>query len=248
MYQFLGLSFFSGSIGEVVNRVAGWIDRNRHTYICITGAHGVIESGHSKQVLQAHQAAGLVVPDGMPLVWIGRLLGKNMTERIYGPDLFLALCKMAEQNKWKIFFYGTTGETLTRLQKQIAAKYPAISIVGSLAPPFRPLHTSEEIKYIKIIDASGAHIVFVGMSTPKQEIWMLRHVKKMQANVLVGVGAAFDFVAGTKRQAPAWMRKTGLEWLFRLLQEPKRLWRRYLIVNTQFIARAFWQLLHPKAN
>ena len=234
-YNAFGLEFFSGSIHDVVKIVSRWIVQKEHAFVCVMGAHGVVESQHNAQVLRSHKEAGLIVPDGMSLVWIGRLLGAGKTERIYGPDVFLALCEKAEKEKWNIFLFGTTPETLAKLARQLTGRYPSLHIVGCLAPPFRPVHPNEDTKYIEVINRSKAHIVFVGLSTPKQEIWMRDHHSALRANVLLGVGAAFDFISGTKKQAPIWMRMAGLEWFYRLIQEPSRLWRRYIVGNIQFL-------------
>lgn len=248
MCVMFGLRFFSGSVFDVVKQVAGWIVRKEHVYVCVTGAHGIVESNQNSQVLRAHKTATLVVPDGMPLVWMGRLLGFPKTQRIYGPDLFTAVCAEAQRKGWRIYLYGTTKETLTALTSRLNTLFPRLIICGAYAPPFRQLVPDEDDDISKTISEAKPHIVFVGLSTPKQEMWMYGHVKKVRANVFIGVGAAFDFVAGTKKQAPIWMRKAGLEWSFRLMHEPRRLWTRYLLVNTRFIALAFWQLAHPHTN
>lgn len=234
-YNAFDLKFYSGSVSGVLMQVSEWIKKDAHEYICVSGAHGVVESQRNSLVFQAHKAAGLVVPDGMSLVWTGRIMGFRNTERIYGPDLFLALCEKAEKEKWNIFLFGTTPETLTKLARQLTGRYPSLRIVGCLAPPFRPVHPNEDTKYIEVINRSKAHIVFVGLSTPKQEIWMRDHHSTLRANVLLGVGAAFDFIAGTKKQAPVWVQRSGFEWLFRFFQEPRRLWYRTIVGNSRFV-------------
>lgn len=245
-YAALGMKFFSGSVGGVTEIVARWIHSGKRAYICVTGAHGVVESKQSHSVLFAHQEAGLVVPDGMPLAWLGRLLGHPDTKRIYGPDLFIELCKRAEKKKWRIFLYGTTEDTLIRLQKQLHHNFPKLIIVGSYAPPFRALTPKEEKEIIVTINESRPHIVFVGLSTPKQELWMHTHSQRLTANALIGVGAAFDFVSGTKKQAPRWIQRTGFEWLFRFSQEPSRLWYRYTVGNLRFLRLLITDLVFPK--
>lgn len=242
------LTFFSGSIADVVERIYRWIKINEHSYICVTGAHGVVEAHSKLEVLQAHQNAGLVVPDGMPLVWLGKLLGRPNTERIYGPDLFLALCERAEKEKWRVFLYGTTAATIERLRKQLHVRFPGLVIAGSIAPPFRPLLPDEEKRVSATITDSRADIVFVGLSTPKQELWMQKHSPKLKAHALIGVGAAFDFVSGTKKQAPQWMRGFGLEWAFRLFQEPRRLWYRSVVLNGVFIGIALKTIINARSG
>lgn len=235
MYQIFGLKFFSGSLEQVVDMIKQWIHQKRPRYVCVTGVHGVVESDNSRQVLQAHKDAGLVVPDGMPLVWIGKAMGHDKTERIYGPDLFLALCRRAQEETWKVFLYGCTTPVLVALSRSLRKKFPKLVIAGSYAPPFRTLTEKESKEVVNAINISGAHIVFVGLSTPKQELWMQNFSRKLHANILVGVGAAFDFIAGTKKQAPRWIQRSGFEWLFRLYQEPFRLWHRYTIQNIRFL-------------
>lgn len=237
-YSAFGLFIAACNSEQVVLTVKQCITQRKHAYICVTGAHGVVESTRKQQVLQAHRDASLVVPDGMPLVWLGKLLGYPNTERIYGPDLFLALCERAEKEKWRVFLYGTTDGTLQKLKERLLVKFPGLLIVGSVAPPFRPLTFKEEKTAVSKINNSKAEIVFIGLSTPKQELWMQKNSPKLKANVLIGVGAAFDFVSGTKKQAPQWMRGAGLEWVFRLLQEPRRLWYRSVVLNGMFIGMA----------
>lgn len=233
-YSMFGLSFFSGSIAGTVTVIADWIRSNTRAYVCVTGAHGVVESSRDAKVLRAHRSAGLVVPDGMPLVWLGKLTGYKKTERVYGPDLFLELCRKAEAERWGVFLYGTTEKTLRRLSDRLLRRYPTLQIVGSYAPSFRQLTLEEDARIVRMINASKARIVFVGLSTPKQELWMHTHARSLRANVLIGVGAAFDFVSGTKRQAPRWIQRSGLEWAFRLFQEPGRLLYRYTVQNLRF--------------
>lgn len=230
------LTFFSGSIAQVIDQVGRWIETGVRTYVCVTGVHGVVEAHGKSVVLRAHQEAGLVVPDGMPLVWIGRAMGHRTTGRIYGPDLFLALCSRAQEKKWKVFLYGCTTRVLAALSRRLHKQFPKLIIAGSYAPPFRTLTEKESKEIVHTINISGARVVFVGLSTPKQELWMQDFSKKLHANVLIGTGAAFDFVAGTKRQAPRWVQHSGFEWLFRLLQEPRRLWYRYTVQNMYFLS------------
>ncbi len=234
-FRVFDLAFVSGSISEVVQRIAQWIDTDKHAYICVTGAHGVVEASGKPLVKTAHKEATLIVPDGMPLVWIGRLLGAKNTQRIYGPDLFLALCRRAQEEKWSIFLYGSSPHVLKKLTSELIRRFPLLRVAGRLAPPFRLLSKAEDEKFIDSINATKAQIVFVGLSTPKQEIWMYEHRSRLNVNVLIGVGAAFDFVARTKKQAPRFIQQSGFEWLFRFLQEPRRLWRRALVVNARFL-------------
>ena len=194
--------------------------------------------------------ASLVTPDGMPLVWALRLLGFKGQQRVYGPDLMLAWCDRAAQLGIPIYLYGSTDGTLAKLKAHLQQQFPALPIAGCHAPPFRPLTPAEEAADLQRIRQSGAQVVFIGLGCPKQEQWMYRNRGKFPG-VMIGVGAAFAFFSGEVQQAPRWMMKFGLEWFYRLSQEPKRLWKRYLINNPAFAVLFCLQLLkhwltHPK--
>jgi N-acetylglucosaminyldiphosphoundecaprenol N-acetyl-beta-D-mannosaminyltransferase len=222
---------------QALQVIEGWIRRCDRQYVCVTGVHGVMESQRDPELLRIHNAAGLVTPDGMPLVWIARRSGYHHVDRVYGPVLVLAACEASVAAGYRHFFYGGGPGVAERLAERLAARFPGLTIVGTFAPPFRPLLPEEETEVIARINASAADIVWVGLSTPKQEHWMDRFRPKLKAPVLIGVGAAFDFHAGLKRQAPRWVQRSGFEWLFRLSQEPRRLWRRYSSNNTRFVLR-----------
>ncbi len=235
MFTFLNVPFYSGTPEGVWEIVQSWIREKQRKYICVVNAHSLAEAYWHAEVRKTLQEASLCLPDGMPVVWAGKVLGYRQTQRIYGPDLFLYFCQQAAESGYRIFLYGTTNKTLSVLKKNLREKFPHLHIVGSYAPPFRNLSGKEEKNTQSIINRAKPHIVWVGLSTPKQDLWMRLNLPYLHANVLIGVGAAFDFVAGSVRQAPKWMQHWGLEWLFRLLQEPKRLWRRYLINNAVFL-------------
>lgn len=204
-------------------------------YIAVTSVHGVISAVLDFSVRQCINLADIATPDGMPIVWALRSFGCKGQQRVYGPTLTLALCRMAEQHGYRVFLYGSRQEVLESLKEKLLRWYPALQIAGSLAPPFRQLTAEESEGIARQITDSGADLVFVGLSTPKQEQWMLAHRDQLPAMVLVGVGAAFDFHAGKLRQAPGWMQRAGLEWLFRLSVEPGRLWKRYLLITPLFL-------------
>jgi N-acetylglucosaminyldiphosphoundecaprenol N-acetyl-beta-D-mannosaminyltransferase len=178
----------------------------------------------------------LTAPDGMPLVWAMRMWGAPIRTRVYGPDFFELCCARAAEYPWRHFFYGSTDATLTLLQQRLHARFPAAQIVGAYAPPFRALSAEEERADAARINAGGADIVWVGLGAPKQELWVQRMAPLLRAPVVVAIGAAFDFHAGTVRQAPDWMQNHGLEWLYRFIQEPRRLWKRYCYNNPRFVA------------
>jgi N-acetylglucosaminyldiphosphoundecaprenol N-acetyl-beta-D-mannosaminyltransferase len=186
-------------------------------------------------------AADLVTPDGMPLVWGLRLLGIRTAARVYGPDLTPHLLEAAAREGIPVGFYGATDAVLEKLLRAVGSRYPSLRVAYAWAPPFRALTREEDRAATTLINDSGARILFVGLSTPKQERWMAAHRGRVEA-VMLGVGAAFDFLAGTKRQAPRWMMRAGLEWLFRLASEPRRLARRYLTHNPRFLILFLTQL------
>jgi N-acetylglucosaminyldiphosphoundecaprenol N-acetyl-beta-D-mannosaminyltransferase len=181
-------------------------------------------------------SADVAAPDGMPLAWSLRSFGVRGQPRVYGPDVMLELCRQAGRFGHRLFFYGGREETLPVLCGQLETRFPRLCIVGAYAPPFRPLTREEDEACVRTILGSEADIVFVGIGAPKQERWIAEHRNRLRGVILVGVGAAFDFLAGRIRQAPRWMQQAGLEWLFRLMMEPRRLWKRYLLFNPLFVA------------
>ena len=196
-----------------------------------------MESQGDPELKRIHNEAGLTTPDGMPLVWCGRFAGARWMERVYGPDLMLELCATSVDMGWKHFFYGAGPGVADELADRLSEKFPGLQVVGTYSPPFRPLTAMEVGTVVEVLNASAADIVWVGLSTPKQERWMSQFRPLLVAEVLVGVGMAFDIHAGQLAQAPPWMQRSGLEWLFRIIQEPKRLWRRYLSANPRFLMR-----------
>lgn len=238
----LGVGVSAITMADALRTIDGWIARGEHHYVCVSGVHGVMESQRDPTLRQVHNAAGLVTPDGMPLVWLSRLGGHRHVERVYGPDLMLALCARAV-GRYRHFLYGGGDGVAERLAARLRARIPGLALVGTETPPFRPLGAEEDAALVQRINAARPDIVWVGLGTPKQERWMSAHVEQLGASALIGVGAAFDFHAGLKRQAPRWMQRIGLEWLFRLLSEPRRLWRRYLVNNPAFIYAVLLQAL-----
>ncbi|HXH09762.1 MAG TPA: WecB/TagA/CpsF family glycosyltransferase [Alphaproteobacteria bacterium] len=226
-----------------LHTIEEWIARRKPHYVCVTPVHAIMESQRHPELKRIHNAAGLVTPDGMPLVWLSRLLGFPHVERVYGPDLLLALCERSVTRGYRHFFYGGAPGVVDKLVLRLQARFPGLIVCGTYTPPFRPLTREEDWEATAQIDGAKPDIVWVGISTPKQQRWMAEHVGRLSAPVLIGVGAAFDFHAGVKRQAPRWMQRSGLEWCFRLLTEPRRLWRRYLIDNPSFVWLVLLQLL-----
>jgi N-acetylglucosaminyldiphosphoundecaprenol N-acetyl-beta-D-mannosaminyltransferase len=241
-FDVLGLPVSAITMADAVAVIDGWIrDRTPH-YVCVTGVHGVMESRRDGDLLQIHRGAGLVTPDGMPLVWLAHFEGRSRVERVYGPDLLLECCRRSLETKSSHFFYGGAEGIAERLVDRLSARFPGLAVAGTYCPPFRPLTREEDDRLVDTINAANPDIVWVGLSTPKQERWMAAHVGRLRASALIGVGAAFDFHAGVKRQAPRWMQRSGLEWTFRLATEPRRLWRRYLVNNPSFV----WQVARER--
>jgi N-acetylglucosaminyldiphosphoundecaprenol N-acetyl-beta-D-mannosaminyltransferase len=237
----LGIGVSAISMSQALETIEGWLLRREQHYVCVTGVHGIMESQRDEALRRIHNRAGLVTPDGMPLVWLSRLRGHSHVERVYGPDLMLACCERSVHRGYRHFFYGGGEGVARQLADRLARRYPGLRIAGTYTPPFRPLSAAEDQAITNQINDAGPDIVWVGLSTPMQERWMDAHLGRLGAPVLIGVGAAFDFHAGLKRQAPRWMQRAGLEWLFRLATEPRRLWRRYLRNNPAFVWRMLLQ-------
>lgn len=237
----LGVGISAIDMNGAVTAVTRFIAENRREYVCVTGVHGVMESQRDSRLLDIHNRSGLTTPDGMPMVWAGRWAGLDSIKRVYGPDLMLELCRVGVSQDWRHFFYGGKEGVAAELAAGLVASIPGLKVVGVHSPPFRALTETEMELDAKAINDTGADIVWVGLSTPKQEYWMASMRPMLHAPVLIGVGAAFDIHSGNSRQAPSWMQRSGLEWLFRLVTEPKRLWRRYLRNNPAFVWHILWR-------
>jgi N-acetylglucosaminyldiphosphoundecaprenol N-acetyl-beta-D-mannosaminyltransferase len=244
----LGVRVSAVNLPEAIRLIAGWIDRRESHYVCVTGVHGVMESWRDRRLRAIHNNAGLVTPDGMPLVWLSRGAGFANVGRVYGPDLLLEMCRASVPRGYRHFFYGGAPGIAEALVGRLEAGIPGLAVAGIYCPPFRDLTRDELANVHTLINESAADIVWVGLGTPKQERWMAENIGAVNAPVLIGVGAAFDFHAGAKRQAPRWMQHAGLEWLFRLATEPRRLWKRYLINNPSFIVLVLLQHLGMRVD
>lgn len=217
---------------------------DRATVVAVCNVHSVMSARRNEGLREAISAAEIATPDGVPIVWGLRALARKEQERVYGPELMRRA--FVDNVGWKHYLYGSTPETLTQLQQKLEMIAPDAEVVGSFSPPFRDMTPVESDGAMEAIRASGADVVWVGLGMPKQELWMHRIRPELPGIALVGVGAAFDFLAGTKKQAPAWMQKAGLEWLFRLIQEPRRLWRRYVWNNPAYAVLLTLQVLRHK--
>lgn len=238
----LGVGVSAINMDLALRTIDGWIESGERHYVCITGVHGVMESQRDEDLRRIHNAAGMVTPDGMPLVWVSRLRKFRHVTRVYGPDLMLACCERAIEKGYRHYLYGGGEGVPELLAERLASRFQGLQVVGTYSPPFRNLTLEEDEEIVERINSARPDIVWVGLSTPKQERWMHEHVGRLNAPVMVGVGAAFDFHAGLKKQAPRWMQRSGLEWSFRLMTEPHRLWRRYLRSNPLFVRSVLVQM------
>jgi N-acetylglucosaminyldiphosphoundecaprenol N-acetyl-beta-D-mannosaminyltransferase len=238
----LGMRVDATTYADVAEHVISWAHQRASKYVCIATVNNVMESYDSKAFQHVTNAADLVTPDGMPVVWALKLLGHAHATRVYGPDLMPIVLERAAEERIPVGFYGASQAVLYRLLETVKSRFPSIHIAYAFSPPFRQLTVDEDRDVVDAINRSGTAILFIGLNTPKQDYWMGAHRGRVNA-VMLGVGAAFDFMAGTKPQAPRWMMRIGFEWLFRLATEPRRLWKRYLKHNPRFIVYFCMQLL-----
>lgn len=243
----LGMRVDATSYKDASARITRWAIEGDARYVCAANVHMTMESYDSEGFRSAVNKADLVTPDGMPLVWALRALGIAGQRRVYGPSLMLSVCEKAEAEGLGVGLYGGDREVLRRLKFSLRERFPRLRLCYACSPPFRELSRDEELRIGEEIRGSGAQIVFVALGCPRQELWMHRRSRELPA-VLVGVGAAFDFLSGTVRQAPDWMQRVGLEWLYRLASDPRRLWRRYLLNNPRFLVLIARQILAARIS
>jgi len=236
-FRVLGVRINAVQIEDVITRMEEWIrNRSGSHSISPTGMHGTVEAQRDPSFKQVLNSTDLVVPDGMPLVWLGRRRGHYLPRRVYGPDLMLEFCEKTAGREYRHFFYGGEEGVPERLAETLKRRFPPMEVCGTFSPPFRPLTPEQDQEIVTMISRAAPDVLWVGLGTPKQERWIHEHRDTLHVPVLVSVGAAFHVVSGRRSQAPLWMREHGLEWLFRLLQEPRRLWRRYLLDGARFVA------------
>lgn len=249
--EILGVRVSAVNRAGALDYLEDLVASDRREYVCVTGVHGVIESQDDAELRAIHNSAGMVTPDGMPMVWCGRYAGVGSMERVCGRDLMLDVMHASEKRGWRHYFYGAAPGVAEELGRRMKELYPGIEVVGSFSPPYRDLEPSEVDEIASMINDSGADFVWVGLSTPKQERWMAKFRGVLDASVLIGVGAAFDMHTGRIPEAPEWMQRAGFEWLFRLMSEPRRLWRRYITMIPRFIFQIFRRrprLVEPSAS
>jgi N-acetylglucosaminyldiphosphoundecaprenol N-acetyl-beta-D-mannosaminyltransferase len=238
----LGVGVSVLNLETAVAAVAGSVRARRRGYVCVTGVHGVMEAQSDGAFRNILNNAFLCTPDGMPMVWAGKIRGFSEMRRVYGPDLMLDVCAWSEKNPCRHFFYGGAPGVAEALAGKLKARFPKLEIAGTFTPPFRPLNAAEERQFVETVRAARPDILWVGLSTPKQEKFMAEFLPKLDATLMIGVGAAFDFHSGRVRQAPRWMQRSGLEWFYRLCQEPRRLAKRYFKNNPLFALKIAGQL------
>lgn len=244
-FKVLGVTVDAVQIPDVIDLMECWIAaRSACHFIAFTGMHGITESLHDPLFKRILNSADLLVADGMPLVWLGRRHGYPLRRRVYGPELMETFCRKTG-SRYRHYFYGGGPGVADRLAEVVGQRH-GVRIVGTYSPPFRPLREEEKVEVDRRIQAAAPDVVWVGLSTPKQERWMHEYRQRLPVPLLAGVGAAFDMLAGRVKQAPAWMQENGLEWSFRLVQEPRRLWRRYLVIGPQFVWNVSLALLAVK--
>jgi len=239
----LSIPVSNANYTNTVIKIKKAINLKKKIYICVAAAHLIMECQKNPKLLYGVKNASIITPDGMPLVWLSKLYGNNHATRVYGPNLTLITSKLAEEFDYKIFLLGGSPGQSEKLSKKLKNKFPKLKVVGFSDTPIRPIPDGDNDKIVNKINLAQPDVVFVGMGCPNQELWMIENRNKVSAPVLIGVGAAFDFITGKVKQAPLWMQKSGLEWLFRLYQEPKRLFKRYFMLNTHFVLKISKQII-----
>jgi len=229
-FTVLGVKVHLARMSQVMDNIEQWVEkRDRCRYIVATQMHGVMEARRDPTYREVLNSADLFVPDGISLIWAARLRGVKRASRVPGPDLFWEGCCLADKRGYRVYFYGDTDETLDGLASTLKQRFPTLQIAGIHSPPFRPLTQEEDEQIVSKINAAKPDIIWVGLGAPKQERWMFDHRDRLEAPVMVGVGAAFKFSGGMVDRAPVWMRRIGLEWLWRFVHEPRRIWRRVMV-------------------
>jgi N-acetylglucosaminyldiphosphoundecaprenol N-acetyl-beta-D-mannosaminyltransferase len=239
----LGVGVNATNMLQAVNLVTSAVSQGRKGYVCVTGVHGIMEAQKDPAFRTILNRSMLTTPDGMPTVWVGRLNAYSQMRRVYGPDFMLEVCCVSVERGYTHFLYGGVDGVADQLKSELTRKFPGLKVVGTYTPPFRPLNASENAELQANISKLRPDFFWVGLSTPKQERFMAEYLPILETKVMVGVGAAFDIHTGRAQDSPDWVKSAGLQWLHRLLQEPSRLWKRYLINNPIFVYKMTSQLL-----
>jgi len=242
----LGVQVSAINLEKAVELALRSIQVGKGGYICASGVHGVMEAQTDPSFRSILNGAFLNLPDGMPMTWVGRFQGYAQMDRVFGPDFMKALCQASAGLGYRHFLYGGAPAVAEELKQSLQHRVPGLLVVGIYTPPFRPLTQDEEESLFNLLHESQPHIVWVGLSTPKQERFMAQHTARMPASMMIGVGAAFDYHTGRVNDAPRWIKRTGMQWLHRLLQDPRRLWWRYLRNNPAFLWKITLQMLRQR--
>ena len=242
----LGVGIHAIDMADALRIMESAIRDRRKGYVCVTGVHGVMEAQRDPELRDILNQSLLTTPDGMPTVWVGRLQGHRNVRRVYGPDLMMDFCAATAAAGFRHFLYGGQLGVAEDLAARLRSRIPQLNIVGTFTPPFRPLNKDEEKDLKSLVASAKPDVIWIGLSTPKQERFMASHLDTLDAKIMVGVGAAFDIHTGRLSDAPSWVKRSGLQWLHRLCQEPGRLWKRYLVNNPLFLLKMAGQLLGLK--
>lgn len=245
-FNILGVRIHEVTLAKTIGVMSDWIEKKQKDYIVLTGAHGIIEMQDDDQLKDINNRAGLVTPDGMPEVWLGKLKGYRDIEKVYAPEIMEKAFEVSAERRYKHFFYGGKDGVAEKLKNLLQVRYPGINIVGTFFPPFRPLTEEEKLDVVNKINRLDPDIVWCGLGCPKQEKWMAEFRPLLNAPVLIGVGAGFDFLSGEKSLAPYWITRSGFEWLYRIFSDPKRLLVRYLEIVPKFVILNVIELLNGK--
>ncbi|PKG23704.1 WecB/TagA/CpsF family glycosyltransferase [Niallia nealsonii] len=224
------------TFNQTIDVIEGWIKNKKNDYVCVCNTHSLVTADEDEEFEEVLNNAGICTPDGMPLVWALKKYGYINQDRVDGPNLMLKLCELALLNGYRVYLYGGTNDNLNKLEKDLKNRFKGINIVGKYSPPFRELSKQEDDEIIDMINSTNPDLVFVSLGCPKQETWMYKHRNSING-IMLGVGAAFEFIIGNIKRPPIIFQKLGLEWLFRLISEPKRLWKRYAYNNPVYVYR-----------
>lgn len=231
----LGVGVSVINMDDALGQMEHWISTRQQNYICVATVHLVMEAQKDAELKGILNSSGLTTPDGMPLAWVGKMRGNSNMDRVYGPDVMVNFSELSAKKGYRNFYYGGSSEAVQDLAEKLTERFPGLEVVGAYSPPFRALTPEEDQEIVNMINEANPDVIWIGLGAPKQDKWMAEHMGRVNAPVMIGVGAAFDFLSGRKKQAPAWIQKIGMEWFFRLVTEPRRLWKRYLVTNTLFI-------------
>ena len=243
----LGVGISAINMQDAVGIFRRAVENGSRGYVCVTGVHGVMEARKDPSLRQILNSSFLNTPDGVPMVWIGKLQGYSAMSRVFGPDLMRRICEISAKEGQTHFLYGGKPGIAEQLKATLIDRFPGLRVVGTYTPPFRPLNTAEEQELAEMVLRLRPDFFWVGLSTPKQEQFMARFSQLLETRLMIGVGAAFDYLTGSIRDAPDWMKTAGLQWLHRLAQEPRRLWKRYLINNPRFLWEITLQMTRLRA-